>query len=101
VTSTVLPGVAAFIGTFAGGAATYVVARRKSSGRIRTSEAEILWEASESIRHDLTAALKTQSHELAAVKAAFAAVNAQLAALHAENDRLADEVAALRLHLEP
>lgn len=96
MSSAALPGIAAAIGTAAGGAATYVAARRKSSGRIRTSEADVLWEASESIRHDLTAALKAQGEELATVKAALATVSADLITLRGENIVLRGEIAELR-----
>ncbi len=71
-----LPALAAAIGTAAGGAATYVVARRLSSGTTRTSDAKVIWDASESIRHDLTV-----KAELAGVKAELARVSAELAAL--------------------
>ena len=77
---TFLPGLAALIGTLAGVAATYLVASRKSSGRIRTSEAEVLWEASESIRHDLTAEVAVLRAEVATLKAEIAQLRAQLEA---------------------
>lgn len=86
-------------GTIAGAAATYIAAARKSSGRIRTSEAEVLWAASESIRHDLTATLASQSAELATVKAALAAVSADLITLRGDNKRLKDDLETLRLRL--
>jgi len=76
-----LPALAAILGTAAGGIATYVIARRTSSGQIRTSEAAVIWEASESIRHDLTAELKAVKAELAGVKTELARVSAELAAL--------------------
>lgn len=100
MTSDWLPALAAAIGTAAGGAATWIVARRLSSGNIRTSEAETLWEASESIRHDLTAALAAQTIDLVAVKAEFAKVNLELVALREANAGLSAELAALRRHLE-
>jgi uncharacterized protein YceH (UPF0502 family) len=80
VSSSLLPGLAALIGTLAGVAATYLVASRKSSGRIRTSEAEVLWEASESIRHDLTAEVAVLRAEVAALKAELAQLRARLEA---------------------
>lgn len=76
-----LPALAAAIGTAAGGAATYVVARRLSSGTTRTSDAKVIWDASESIRHDLTAELQAVKAELAGVKSELARVSAELAAL--------------------
>lgn len=80
MSSTFLPGLAALIGTLAGVAATYLIAARSKSGRIRTSEAEVLWEASESIRRDLTA-------EVAALRAEVAVLKAELAQLRARVDR--------------
>jgi hypothetical protein len=78
VSPTLLPGLAALIGTLAGVAVTYLVATRRSSGRIRTSEAEILWEASESIRHDLTAEVAVLRGEVAALKAELAQLRARV-----------------------
>lgn len=77
---TLLPGLAALIGTLAGVAATYLVASRKASGRIRTSEAEVLWEASESIRHDLTAEVAVLRAEVASLKAEIAQLRSRLEA---------------------
>ena len=76
-----LPAVAAIVGTAAGGAASYIIARRLSSGNTRTSDAKVIWEASESIRHDLTAELKAVKAELAGVRSELARVSAELAAL--------------------
>lgn len=95
-----LPILAALVGTLAGVIATYVIAQRKSSGRIRTSEAEVLWEASESIRHDLTAQVASVKAELATVQAALASVSADLVTLRAENRRLTADLAALTARLE-
>jgi hypothetical protein len=72
VTSTLLPGLAALIGTLAGVAATYVVARRRSSGRIATSE---------SIRHDLTEDVKALRLEVATLRTENIALRAELAAI--------------------
>jgi len=81
VTSDWLPAVAAAVGTAAGGAATYVAARRSTSGSVRTSSADVIFGASESIRHDLTAELATVKGELAIVRAELAGVRAELAEL--------------------
>jgi hypothetical protein len=72
VPSSALPTAAAFIGTFAGVAAVYIGVRYKSSGRVRTSDAEVLWDA----------------------------LTAELAAIRADNRRLATELGDLRRHLE-
>ena len=81
MTSTVFPGVAALIGTLAGIAATYVVARRRSSGRIATSEAADLWQASESIRHDLTEDVRALRQEVASLRSENIALRAELSAI--------------------
>jgi hypothetical protein len=86
VTGDWLPAIAAIVGTAAGGSASYIIARRLSSGNTRTSDAKVIWDASESIRHDLTAELK--------------AVKAELAGVRAELSRVSAELAALRTHLE-
>lgn len=79
MTSTVLPVLAALVGTLAGVAATYIVAKRRSSGRIATSEAADLWQASESIRHDLTEDLKALRLEVVSLRAENVALRAELA----------------------
>ncbi len=81
MTSTALPVLAALIGTLAGVAATYVVAKRRSSGRIATSEAADLWQASESIRHDLTEDVKALRLEVASLRTENIALRADLASL--------------------
>jgi hypothetical protein len=72
---------AALIGTLAGVATTYVVARRRSSGRIATSEAADLWQASESIRHDLTEDVRALRREVASLRAENVALRAEMAAI--------------------
>lgn len=83
MTTTILPGLAALIGTLAGVAATYIVARRRSSGRIATSEAADLWQASESIRHDLSEDVKTLRLEVASLRAENIALRAEMALIRA------------------
>jgi len=87
VASNTLPLVLAGVGPLAGGAAVYLLGWRASRGRIGTSNADVIWQAAESIRHDLTDAYKAQGLELAAVKAELATVNAQLAAIRGRLDR--------------
>lgn len=77
-----LPALAALVGTLAGVAATFVLARAKQSGRATTSDARTLWEASESIRRDLTT-------RIGVLEARVAAVEAENLALRAELRRLA------------
>jgi len=83
VTSDWLPAAAAIVGTAAGGTATYLAARWRSQGNVRTSDADVVFRASESIRHDLTAQLKDVQAELATVKAELAEVKAALIRLEA------------------
>lgn len=86
MTSSTLPVLAGLIGTLTGVSATYVVARRRTSGRIGTSEAADLWKASESIRHDLTTEVGS--------------LRTEVAGLRAENHRLSDELDMIRRRLE-
>lgn len=91
-----LPVFAALIGTLAGVAATYIAAQRRSSGRIRTSEAEVLWTASESIRHDLTARIEVLERRVSVLEASNAILDNDNDLLRAENRNLEDELARLR-----
>lgn len=83
-----LPAAAAIVGTAIGGAVTWVVAYRKSSGRVRTTEAETLWAASESIRHDLTAAIAAKDAELSRMKADILSFTVELERIKEDNRRL-------------
>ena len=100
MTATWLPVLAALVGTLAGVAATYVVAKRRSSGRIATSEAADLWQASESIRHDLTEDVKALRMERASESIRhdedLKALRTEMASLRAENIALLAEIAAIR-----
>lgn len=51
---------------------TYLVARRRNSGRIGTSSADSLWEAAEQIRKELRSELERIRLELAACAAKVA-----------------------------
>lgn len=95
-----LPVLAATAGTAAGGAATYIVAARKSSGRIRTSEAEVLWEASENIRRDLTAALATQRAEFDRLRTDMAQMTTELDRVKEDNRRLNIVLEVFRKRME-
>jgi predicted RNase H-like nuclease (RuvC/YqgF family) len=81
MTSTLLPALVVLVGTLAGAAVTWVVATRKSSGKIVTSEATVLWEASESIRHDLTAQVATLTSEVVALRTEIKELRLELSAL--------------------
>jgi hypothetical protein len=75
-----LPALAALIGTLAGVAATYAIAKGRQSGKVSSSDANVLWNASESIRKDLTARLTVVEARLAAVEAENIALRAELGA---------------------
>lgn len=83
-----LPVLAGLIGTMTGVTATYVVARRRLSGRIGTSEAADLWAASESIRHDLSA-------EVSSLRAEVVSLRAEVATLRSQNIQLSTDLAHL------
>lgn len=84
--SSAWPVLAGLFGTVAGVAATYLAARRQTSGSIDTSEAATLWGASEAIRRDMAA-------ELAAVRAEMTTLRAEVSALLADNVVLRREAA--------
>lgn len=44
--------------------ATIIVARRRSSGTVRSTEATTLWDAQENLRHDLTAEVERRGREI-------------------------------------
>ena len=88
MTSTLWPALVGLAGMLAGVAATYVATKRRSSGKIATSEAADVWKgmadlfaASESIRHDLAARVVSLEARQNALEADNAALRAQLAAL--------------------
>jgi hypothetical protein len=56
--------VLAFLGFVVTALGTYAVARRKSSGSIKTTEAETLWKESSAMRAELRAELEAQEGEL-------------------------------------
>ena len=96
----VLPLIAAAIGPLAGGGAVYVLGWRASRGRVGTSNAEVVWEAAESVRHDLADAYKTQRLELLDVKAELAAVKTELGELKTELAGCNRQLTDIRGHLE-
>jgi hypothetical protein len=81
VTSTLWPALVGLVGTLAGMAVTWVVATRKSSGKVEHSEAAVLWEASESIRHDLTAQVATLTADVVALRTEIKELRIELSAL--------------------
>jgi len=100
VTGDWLPAAAAIVGTAIGGAVTWVVAYRKSSGRVRTTEAETLWAAAESIRHDLTASLTANTSEFNRMKADMLALTVELERVKEDNRRLNIIVEVFRKRME-
>jgi hypothetical protein len=83
--ASLLPLLLPLIGTLAGVSATYVLTQRRLSGKIDSSEAKDLWQASESIRRDLTEEIKS--------------LRAEIATMRAQNVALQGEVRSLRLRM--
>lgn len=88
--SSLLPALAALAGTVAGVVASYVVATRRSAGRIDTSEAADLWQASESIRRDLTEELKAVRAEVVELRAENVNLRIRLADIEDQLRRRSD-----------
>lgn len=61
---TLIASAIGFLAATLGAAATIVVTRTRSSGRIATSEAGSLWKAAEEIRKELYERVKEQNSEL-------------------------------------
>lgn len=83
-----LAAVAALLGPLV----AYVTASRKLSGKIGTSDASRLWEASEKMRDDCY-------ERLAIADARISELYARLGTLESENHALRDQVAALQKSL--
>jgi Skp family chaperone for outer membrane proteins len=75
---------------------TWRIARRKSSGRIDTSEATDLWGESKAIREDLRNEANALRAEVAAARAEAAACRTQVDVERSRADRAQGEVASLR-----
>lgn len=71
----------ALVAAFFGPLITYLVAARRFSGKIETTEAKSLWEESRSIRHDLAGRLQE-------VNGVVDRLEARVAELEAENKEL-------------
>lgn len=84
-----VPALAAIV--TAGGASlvTYFTMRRAKSGQINSSEADVLWEESASIRRELREQIQQLEQHLARNEA-------EIAALRSENAELKHEVLTLR-----
>lgn len=86
---TLLAGVLALFTAIAAAAGTYMIARRRSSGQIATSDAATLWHESQAMRADLRS-------EVIGLRSEVLSLRTEVHTSKAERDRLADEVAGLR-----
>jgi len=83
------PGLAAIVTALAASGATYLAVRRAKSGRINSSEADVLWEESTAIRRELREQVQQLQHEIAQS-------NARIGELRTENAELKRELLTLR-----
>lgn len=90
--ATVLP----IIGVVAAPLLSYLVAKRKSSGRIETTDAERLWTEAESLRRAYKDERFEDRVELQAMRAELASLRAELAVARAELAAALPELAAAR-----
>lgn len=63
--------------TLIAAAGAWLVARRKGSGRVATTEADRLWAASEQVRTDLMALLTARDARIASLEARVAELEAR------------------------
>jgi hypothetical protein len=86
IDSTLLLAAAGALGVIATALATYLVARRTSSGQIGTSSADTLWRAAEALRVELVAEVLRQRGRIDQLEAKLDSQEREIARL---NGRLA------------
>lgn len=79
-------------GAAAGGIGAYLIARRKGSGRVITSEATDLWKESAALRRDLYNEVTVLRSDLAKIRAEHANCQVQLANLTSRLEVLSVQV---------
>lgn len=91
--STLLAALLAIATAVAAAVSTYLVAWRRTSGRIDTSDAKTLWEESQQMRSELRAEVITLRAEAVTLRSEVARLNTVIA-------QLRDEVHSLHVRLE-
>jgi septal ring factor EnvC (AmiA/AmiB activator) len=95
----IIVAVVGAIGAGLAGLVTWLVARRKNSGSVATSDAGQLWEEGKSIRADMRAEIVGLRVELAAAREETRNLRVELAASRSETRALRAELVALRARL--
>lgn len=86
------PVAAAIIAAILGPIGAYVVAARKMSGKIGTSDADQLWAESKAIRDWSTNRLEAQENEIRDLRSALSDLTSRCSRLENENASLKDEL---------
>ena len=94
-----LIAVLAVLGTAITGVAAWAVARRATSGSVKTSEAESLWAESQAMRKELRDEAAAGRSELTALRAELAGVRVSLEAVRAEAELCHQQMVATRARL--
>lgn len=101
MTETVLlPLLLTVIAGLAGAAASVLITRHKSSGKIGTSDAEALWVEGAQMRKELRAEIVTLRSDLSILQADLAAARLQMAQLSGEAEELREENRLLRAEID-
>jgi predicted RNase H-like nuclease (RuvC/YqgF family) len=92
--------IAALIGAIAGPIATFLIAARRFSGRVQTTEASDLWEESRSIREWSLQRINILNSVVARLEKRIDTLEAENQQLHAELNTVRAENNELRVRLE-
>lgn len=94
-----LIAVLAVLGTAVTGLAAWAVARRATSGSVKTSEAESLWAESQAMRKELRDEATASRAELLALRAELSGVRTSLEAVRAEAELCHKQMVVTRARL--
>lgn len=89
----------AVLGTLAASLGAYLLAARRFSGKVRTTEASRLWDAAELIRSDLTKRNEYLSQIIESCETRIANLEGRILALEQRNDELKRENEELKQSL--
>lgn len=89
----VLPLIFTFLSALVGALVTWMVARRRSSGKINTTEAETLWLEGQSMRADLRAEIVSLRDEVSSLRVELSSLRAEASILRTEADSAREALA--------
>lgn len=93
------PLIAAVIAAILGPIGAYLVAARKMSGKIGTSDADQLWAESKAIRDWSTDRMKAQEQEIQELRTEISRIAQRCTALEEENAQLRSELNTAHEHI--